>query len=94
VSSAYPCACLRVRGGDPKQAQDEAVSGCYMWIDQNSKKAMHECKLLGSVSHNLSISSKCALSLPCTNRPNKNCVSYFDESYERQRDNVHMCIGV
>ena len=58
-------------GVDPKEAQDEAVSGCYLWIDQNVKKAMHECKLLGSVSYNLSTSSKCALSMTCTNRPFK-----------------------
>ena len=109
-------------------------------------------KLLGSVSYNLSTSSKCALSIPCTNRPfkckmpgcnmyvwtysltthcldksprcrnvrrreesgvveasrahicqsiggsiyqgYKNYVSHFDESYEKQRGNVHMCIGV
>jgi len=42
-----------------------------MWIDQNGKKAMHECKLLGSVSYNLSTSSKCALLMPCTNGPFK-----------------------
>ena len=71
MSSAYPRACLRVRGGDPKKAQDETVSGWYKWIDQNGKKAMHECKLLGSVSYNLSTSSMCALSMPCTNRPFK-----------------------
>ena len=58
-------------GGDPKKVQDEAVPGCYMWIDQNGKKAMHDCKLLGSVSYNLSTSSKCALLMPCTNRPFK-----------------------
>ena len=59
-------------GSWPKKAQDEAVSGFYMWIDQNGKKAMHECKLLGSVSYNLSTSSKCAaLSMPSTNRPFK-----------------------
>jgi len=30
-----------------------------MWIDQNDKKAMHECKLfkLGSVSYNLLLST-------------------------------------
>jgi len=121
-----------------------------MWIDQNGKKAMHECKLLGSVSYNLSTSSKCALLMPCTNGPfkckmpgcnmyvctysmkthyaenhkgaevsqdvknqvllkphertcqsiggsryqgYKNFVSHFDEHYEKQRGNVHMCIG-
>jgi hypothetical protein len=42
-----------------------------MWIDQNGKKVMHRCKLLGSVSYNLSTSSKFALSMPCTNRPFK-----------------------
>ena len=49
----------------------EGVTGCYMWIDHSGKKAMHECKLLGSVSYNLSTSSNCALSMPCTNRPFK-----------------------
>jgi len=52
----YPCGLCGLRGalgGDTKKAQDEGVSGCYMWIDQNGKKAMHECKLLGSVSYNL-----------------------------------------
>jgi len=116
-----------------------------MWKDQNGKKAMHECKLLGSVSYNLSTLFKCALSMSCTKRPfkckmpgcnmyimndavrhhedslrrreesgvaeasraricqsivgsiyqvYKNCVSHFDKSYERQRGNVHICIGV
>jgi len=70
----YPCGLCglqRALRGDPTKAQDEAVSGCYMWIDQNGKKAMHECKLLGSVPYNLSTSGKCALSMPCTNRPFK-----------------------
>jgi len=74
----YPCGLCGLRGalgGDPKKAQDEGVSGCYMWIHQNGKKAMHECKLLGSVSYNLSTSSKCALSMPCTNRPFKCCLA-------------------
>jgi len=70
----YPCGLCGLRGalgGDPKKAQDEGVSGCCMWIDQNGKKGMHECTSLGSVSYNLSTSSKCALSVPCTNRPFK-----------------------
>ena len=70
----YPCGLCGLRGalgGDPKTAHDEASSGCYMWVDQSGKKAMHECKLLGSVSYNLSTSSKCALSMPCTNTPFK-----------------------
>ena len=74
----YPCGLCGLRGalgGETKKAQDEGVSGCYMWIHQNGKKAMHECKLLGSVSYNLSTSSKCALSMPCTNRPFKCCLA-------------------
>jgi len=39
---------------------------CHMLIDQNGKKAMHECKLLDSVSYNLITPSECALSMPCT----------------------------
>jgi len=65
----YPCGLCGLQGalgGDPKKAQDEAVSGCHMWTDQNGKKAMHECKLLGSVSYNLSTSSNCALLMPYT----------------------------
>jgi len=32
-----------------------------MWIDQSGKKAMHECKLLGSVSYIIANTSKCSL---------------------------------
>jgi len=46
----------------------EGVTGCYMWIDHSGKKAMHECKLLGSVSYNIATTSKCSLVMPRTNR--------------------------
>ena len=43
------------------KSPNEVVSGCYMWIDQSGKKAMHECKLLGSVSYIIANTSKCSL---------------------------------
>ena len=42
-----------------------------MWIDHSGKKAMHECKLLGSVSYNIATTSKCSLVMPRTNRLSK-----------------------
>jgi len=58
-------------GVNPKKAQEERVTGCYIWIDQSDKKTMHECKLLDSVSYNIATTSKCSLVMPCTNRPFK-----------------------
>ena len=79
----YPCGQCGLRGAlgvDPKKAQDEGVTGCYMWIDQSGKKAMHECKLLGSVSYSMATTSKCSLVMPCTNKPFKcnmsGCILY------------------
>ena len=70
----YPCGLRGFRGAlgvYPEKAQDEVVSGCYMWINQSGKKARHECKLLGSVPYNIVTTSKCSLVMPCTNRPFK-----------------------
>ena len=70
----YPCGLCALRGAlgcDPKNAKHEPASGGYIWIDQSGKKAMHECKLLGSVSYIIATTSKCLLAMPCTNRPFK-----------------------
>ena len=67
----YPCGLFGLRwalGVDPKQAQEDGVTDCYMWIDQSGKKTMQECKLLGSVSYNIATTSKCLLVMPRTNR--------------------------
>jgi len=42
-----------------------------MWIDHSGKKAMHEFKLLGSVSYFIATTSKCSMVMSCTNRPFK-----------------------
>jgi len=51
-----------------------------MWIDQSGKKAIHECKLLGSVSYDIATTSMRSLAMPCTKRSFKcnmpGCILY------------------